>query len=91
MGIETNFTCNCCGALYVNNAPNWFILSQPEKNNDKDVAKLENDLCFCKLRCLFEWTQKAVKAEKEMQDNTIGLSPRGKITSIRKDMQDLYL
>lgn len=91
MSMKKEFTCNSCGKTAVDHAPNWLFLSQPEKSCKDDVAKLEKDQCFCNLKCLLAWTQRAVKEEDTMKEVAKIIYPRGRIISDEKGMEYLYL
>ena len=91
MGLAKDFTCDRCQKLSVGRAPNWFKISQPEKKEDIDSTKLEEDQYFCTLKCLLEWAQKAVKVDRELKEGARMLSPRGKMVSGEKGMEDLYI
>ncbi len=91
MGLAKDFTCDYCRKSSSGSAPNWFKLSQPEKEEDTNSGKLEEDHYFCTLKCLSEWAQKAVRTERDLKENTRNLFPREKIVSTERGMKNLYV
>ena len=91
MGMKREFTCNGCQKIIINFPLNWFSLSQMQQDA-QNTAKLQNDQCFCSLKCLLHWTQEAVKEEEKMKESARSMPPRARrMVSNNKILGDLYL
>ena len=95
MGLSKHYSCDNpgCPGHHNNTAPNWFVVSLPEKN-DRDVPKIEKEHYFCTLECLLQWSKIAVQEAEGLKKHlkVMGLfKSRGILRTDREGMDNLYL
>ena len=90
MAVHTTFVCEHCGRILTDQAPDWFILSQPNQSRDHNV-KLQKQLCFCSPKCLSAWAELLLNRWEIIKESVRDLpGPHGSYISQEKGMRWVY-